>query len=188
MTLFEYIAVAFSIVLSLGAANLLAGLRRIFAPGRRYWVHGVWVATILLSHAVVWWSLWSYSVVEAWTLPTFLLVLLQPVLLYLLASLLVGDEPATTESWRAHFFQVRRWFFVVRALYMCAVIGASFQLLSVPLLHPSRLFGATHIALSIVGTATPSERVHRALAVLSALITLAAALILFRGPIRWGAV
>lgn len=188
MTLFEYITVAFSIVLSLGAASLLAGLRRIFAPGRRYWVHGVWVATILFSHAVVWWSLWSYNLVEVWTLPTFLLVLLQPVLLYLLASLLVGDEPATTESWHAHFFRVRTWFFVVRLLYVCAIIGASSQLLGISLLHPARLIGATHLALSVVGIGTSSERVHGVLAVLSALLTLAAALILFRGPIRLGAV
>ena len=125
MTLFEYISVAFSIVLLLGAASLLGALRRIFAEGRRYWVHATWVVTVLFLHAVVWWSLWSFGAVESWTLPSFLLVLLQPVSLYLIASLLVGDEPATTESWRAHFFRIRRWLFAARFVYMAAVVLAA---------------------------------------------------------------
>jgi hypothetical protein len=98
VTLFEYISVAFSIVLSLGAASLLRALRPVFAPDRRYWVHATWVVAILFSHAVAWWSLWSFSVVESWTLVTFLLVLLQPGVLYILASLLVGDAPGSSGS------------------------------------------------------------------------------------------
>ena len=188
LTLFEYIAVAFSIVLSLGAVSLLSALRRVFAPDRRYWVHAVWVATVLFFHAVVWWSLWSYSVVKAWTLPTFFFVLLQPALLYVQASLLVGDEPATTKSWHAHFFRIRRWFFVVRILYVFVAITASLQILGVPLLHPSRLFGASHVVISLVGISTTSERTHHVLAILAALVTLASALVLYPTPIRWGAV
>ena len=188
MTLFEYIAVAFSIVLSLGAASLLSALMRIFSTDRRYWVHGVWVAIVLFFHVVVWWSLWSYSVVQTWTLQTFLLVLLQPALLYVQASLLVGDEPATTSSWHAHFFRIRRWFFVVRILYLIVGITASFQILGVPLSHPSRLFGASHVVISLVGISTTSERTHQVLAVLAALVALAAAVVLYPAPIRWGAV
>ncbi len=188
MTLFEYISVAFSIVLSLGAATLLGALRRVFTPGRRYWVHAAWVVTTLFMHAIAWWALWSFSAVESWTLPTFLLVLLQPAVLYLVASLLVGDEPATTESWREHFFRTRRWFFSARAVYMAAIIIASWQVLDVELTHPSRLFGASHIALSIVGIGTSSERAHALLVVASALLTLGAAGAIFLAPTRWGAV
>lgn len=188
MTLFEYISVAFSIVLSLGAAILLGSLRRVFAPDRRYWVHATWVLTVLFMHAVAWWSLWSFSSVESWTLLTFLLVLLQPAILYLFASLLVGDEPATTEAWRVHFYRVRRWFFSARAVYMAAVIGASWQVLDIDLAHPARLFGVCHIAMSVVGVSTASERTHAVLAVLSALLTLVAAGVIFLGPTRWGAI
>jgi len=184
MTLFEYISVAFSIVLSLGAASLLQALRRAFAPDRRYWLHSTWVVTVLFMHAVTWWSLWSYSTVESWTLLTFLLVLLQPVLLYLQASLLVGDEPATTTSWHEHFFRIRRWFFCVRVFYMTAVIAASWQVLDITLTHPARLFGVLLIALSVVGISSDGERTQAVLAVLSALLTIAAALVLFLGPTR----
>jgi hypothetical protein len=187
MTLFEYISVAFSIVLSLGAVTLLRSLRRVFAPDRFYWVHATWVCTVLFIHAVAWWSFWSFSVVESWTLPTFFLVLLQPGALYLVASLLVGDEPAATESWRAHYFRVRRWFFSARAVYMAAVITASWLILGIDLTHPSRLFGTSHIVLSVVGICTANERAHAVLAVVSALLQIAAAGFIFLGPTRWGA-
>jgi hypothetical protein len=187
MTLFEYISVAFSIVLSLGVATLLGALRRIFSRDRRYWVHATWVLTVLLMHAIAWWSLWSFSAVESWTILTFFLVLLQPGVLFLIASTLVGDEPATTESWHEHFYRVRKWFFSARAVYMVAVIAASWQVLDIELTHPARLFGASHIALSMVGISTTSERIHALLVVLEALLTLGAASVIFLEPTRWGA-
>jgi hypothetical protein len=113
MTLFEYVSVAFSIVLSLGAATLLRSLPSVFAHGRRYWVHATWVVALLFLHALAWWSLWSYSRVESWTLLTFLLVLLQPALLYLNTSVLMGEPLGAGESWRDRFFRSRRWFFSV---------------------------------------------------------------------------
>jgi len=188
MTLFEYISVGFSIVLSLGVATLLSGLRRVFAADRRYWVHAAWVVTTLFMHAVAWWSLWSFSTVESWTILSFLVVLLQPVVLFLTASLLIGDEPATTTSWHGHYFRVRKWFFSARIVYMLVIIGASWQILGIGLLHPARLFGASHIALSAVGISTANERVHAVLVVLEALLTVGTAVAIFLGPTRWGAV
>jgi hypothetical protein len=186
VTLFEYISVAFSIVLSLGAANLMRGVRRVFARDRRYWIHSSWALIVLFSHMIAWWSIWSYNTFQSWTFLTFLLVMLQPGLLYLLSSLVVGDEPATTESWRDHFFRMRRWFFSVRIVYMAAVITASWIILEIPLVHPARLFGVSHIAISIVGLSTTSERAHATLVVVSVLLTLGAASIIFLEPTRWG--
>jgi hypothetical protein len=57
------------------------------------------------------------------------------------------------------------------------------QVLDVELTHPARLFGTSHIALSVVGISTESERTHAVLVVLGALLTLGAA-----RPTRWGAV
>jgi hypothetical protein len=187
MTLFEYISVAFSIVLSLGVATLLGALRRVFAPGQRYWVHATWVVIVLFMQAIAWWSLWSFSTVESWTILTFLLVLLQPGVLFLLASLLIGDEPRT-ESWHGYYFRVRRWFFSALAVYFVATIGGSWQVLDIELTHPARLFGTLHIALSVAGIATANERIHAVLVVLFGLWLLGAAGVVFLGPSRWGAV
>ena len=71
---------------------------------------------------------------------------------------------------------------------MVAVIAASWRVLDIELTHPARLFGASHIALSVVGISSASERTHAALVVVEALLTLRAAGAIFLGPTRWGAV
>ena len=43
MTLFEYLAIAFSLVLSFAAMRLVAGLPYAVQADRRYWVHLVFV-------------------------------------------------------------------------------------------------------------------------------------------------
>ena len=187
MTLFEYLSVAFSIVLSLGAAGLLRALRAVFMSRRRYWVHATWVVAILFSHALAWWSLWSYSEVEHWDLLSFLMVLIQPGTLYLVASLLVGDAISTETRWYDHYFRVRVWFFSARAVYIAAIIAGSWLVLGIPLLHPSRAFGAFGIALSIIGISSSTDRVHAVLAILNLLAILATAFALYIEPIRWGA-
>ena len=186
MTLFEYISVAFSIVLALGAASLLRALPSVFAHGRRYWIHATWVVALLFLHALAWWSLWSYSRVESWTLLTFLLVLLQPALLYLNASVLVGDAPEASESWRERFYRIRHWFFCVRVCYVTVIVLASWQILGVELLHPARAFGISHIGLSLIGIRTANERAQAVLAVAELLLILATGFVIFAEPIRWG--
>ena len=133
------------------------------------------------------WSLWSYSRVESWTLLTFLLVLLQPGLLYLNTSVLLGEAPGSIVSWRDRFYQSRRWFFSVRACYVTVIVLASWQILGVELLHPARAFGTSHIALSVVGIVTANERAQAVLAIVEFILILATGFVVFAEPIRWGA-
>jgi hypothetical protein len=55
MTLFEYLAIAFSIVFSLSATRLLGGLSHVLQPERRYWVHATAVCGWLLAAIAVFW-------------------------------------------------------------------------------------------------------------------------------------
>ena len=188
MTLFEYLSVAFSIVLALGAASLLRSLHTVFMPGRRYWVHAAWVVTLLFNQALLWWAFWSYSEVEHWDFLSFLLVLLQPGILYVCATSLVGDAAATTTQWREHFFQVRVWFFSSFVLYIVALVCGSWLILEIPLLFPSRAVAASTIAVSIVGIVSSSDRVHAVLPIVNLLNAAYAAYAIFSEPIRRGLV
>jgi hypothetical protein len=75
MTLFEYLAIAFTLVLSLAATRLLAGLPYAVQSGRRYWVHLVFAVGQLLIIILASWNLWSFREAD-WTLPKFALTLL----------------------------------------------------------------------------------------------------------------
>ena len=69
---------------------------------------------------------------------------------------------------------------------MAAVITASWLLLDISLTHPSRLFGVSHMILSLLGIATANERVHGILAIVTAILTLGAAYFIFFEATRWG--
>ena|SRR5438105_4946716 len=111
MNLFEHVAVAFSMVLSFGVVRLLDGLRPALVPGRRYWVHALWLVQKLLNHAFYWWGFLSFREGVAWTAASFLWILLVPGLLFLQATALVTTNPSAVDSWRDHFFGIRSWFF-----------------------------------------------------------------------------
>jgi hypothetical protein len=66
MTLFEYIAVAVSIVLSFGAVHLLDGLPQALDRARSLWPQTLLVINLLWLHVHFWWVFWSYHRVETW--------------------------------------------------------------------------------------------------------------------------
>ena len=121
MTLFEYLSVATSIVLSLSAAQLLSSLRSVLDPARRYWVHTLWVFVVLLLHLNIWWEFWGYRVVVDWNFAKFALMLLNPGILFVCSNVLVSLESGEKNAWDSHFFEVSGLFFA--ALLMLPVVS-----------------------------------------------------------------
>jgi hypothetical protein len=71
MTFFEYLSIAFSLVLAFGVSRGLNGVRSAFMQDRRYWPHAIWLVNKLLNAASYWWW-WRYNVaVSYWNVLTF---------------------------------------------------------------------------------------------------------------------
>lgn len=181
MTHFEYLAVAYSIVISLAAVRLLNGLSVAFAKDRRYWPHALWIVFVFLSSTLVWWNLWSFREID-WNYLSFLLALGVTALLYLQAAALVPDDPALVQSWREHFFAVRARFFVSLGAYFMLVIVVTWLLLGMPLSDPSRLAQGTALGLAVLGAASNNARLHQILPAVFTGILLIAAMALFIRP------
>ena len=164
MNLFEHVAVAFSMVLSFGVVRLLDGLRPALVPGRRYWVHALWLVQKLLNHAFYWWGFLSFREGVAWTVASFLWLLLVPSLLFLQATALVTTNPSAVDSWRDHFFGIRSWFFSVDVVLILHSVTTASLLRDVPLLHPLRALQAVGLTISILGAASASPRLHATIA------------------------
>ncbi len=163
MTIFEYLSVAVSIVLSLAVVRLITGLPHLVAADKRYWVHSAWVLLTAVQIAMIWWNLWAYRQVEDWIFPGFVMILLVPSVVYFIAATLVPDTPANIESWRSHFFQVRRRFFLAYIfLFLCFFVN-SWLLLQLPPVHPQRLGQALGIVLCSIGALAVRPRVHEIL-------------------------
>ena len=170
MTLFEYLAVAYSIVLSLAVVRLLGGLPVAMAHRARYWVHAAWIGFVLLRALSFWWSFWSYREVVSWNFFSFALVLVAPGLLYVMAAALVPDTPSSVSSWRDHYFAVHRQFFTTQALSVVAVVIQSVLVLGVPLLHPLRGSQLLFVVLALVGATTKNPRIHAVILVVAVLV------------------
>jgi hypothetical protein len=166
MTIFEYLTVAVSIVLSLGAVRLLDALPAVLDRDRRYWIHAVWIFNILWLHAQFWWAFWSYHSGVSWTYPRFLLALAAPALLYQLTVVLVSSEARAVPSWRTYFFNTRSRFFSVLAGWTVIVAAHNIFLLGFPLVHPIRIAQGILLAICLVGATSAVPRVHAALALL----------------------
>ncbi len=181
MTLFEYLSVAFSIVLSLAAVRLLSGVSVCFVPERRYWPHATWVVLILLLSAMVWWNFWSFKDVQ-WNFIRFLLTLIIPALIYLQAAALVPESPGTVQSWREHFFAARKRFFVALALFFLLIGVNAWLLLDLPFLHPARVLQALALGFALSGAVSTHNGWHQALPLIFLAMLLIAALALFLQP------
>jgi hypothetical protein len=173
---FSYLSVLLSIVLGLGITQLLTALGRLIQARERvrmFWPAPAWAVLLLVTHVQTWWTMFGLRDQAAWTFFTFLLVLLQPVLLYLLAALVLPDFGETadpgegTVDLRRHYFRQARWFFGL-ALALLAVsvlkdVALDGELPDTPNLLAHLLFAA------LWGTAavTRRERYHLLLAPLS---------------------
>ena len=73
MTQFEYIAIAYSMVLSFTVLRALSVLPHAVRIGRRYWVHTTWVCLTLGTTLLMFWNFWLYREIEL-TLPCLFLV------------------------------------------------------------------------------------------------------------------
>ena len=181
MTLFEYVAIAFTLVFSYTAVRLIGGLPAALESSRRYWVHSALVAGQLFSTAGIFWIFWSFREVE-WTFPRFLLALASPALVYYNACALIPESPGEVDSWRVYYFAVRRRYFVGVSLWAVSVAIIATVLLEMPITHPARVIQAAVLGIGVIGASTPDPRVHTGLAVFLVSLMLLAAFVVGTAP------
>jgi hypothetical protein len=163
MTLFEYLAIAFSLVFSFSAMRLIGGLPHALAADRRYWVHLTLVLGQLFATVGVFWVFWSYRDVE-WSLPRFLLALGSPALIYFNACALIPEVPASVDSWHDYYLSVRQRYFAGMVVWAFVVMAASTVILDMPWAHPARGSQVVFLAIGVIGLAFSDPRVHAGIA------------------------
>ena len=86
MTPFDYLSVLNSIVLGLGITQLLSGFASMMRSRRRvtmYWPVPVQMAAVFLITVQLWWALFTLQYEKHWNFAQFLVVLMQPVSVFL---------------------------------------------------------------------------------------------------------
>jgi hypothetical protein len=157
MTFFEYLAIAYSLILSIAVSRVLSGISDALFSERRYWIHLAYVVWLLGSTLIVFWNFWLFRELE-WTLPRFMLVLANPALLLVLTTQLMPTVTLDSISWRDHYYGVRQRFCATAALWILVISVTSLALSALPLDHPARLASAVTFLAFILGcfSARPS--------------------------------
>ncbi|MFQ5650444.1 MAG: hypothetical protein ACE5IY_10930, partial [bacterium] len=96
MTLYEYVAVFFLIIIGLGVAQLLQGIGQLLKYRQRiniYWVHLVWLVVLLMLYLGLWFNALSQQE-RTYDFFLFLLDFSWMAMLYLLTLVIFPDFPA----------------------------------------------------------------------------------------------
>jgi hypothetical protein len=159
VTFFEYLAIAYSLVLSIAVTRVLGGLSAALFGEGRYWIHLAWVVHVLGSSLIVFWNFWMYRDIE-WTLPRFMLVLASPALLLVQATQIIPVDPSKVESWRDYFLATHKRLYATIATWIVIVSLSSSVILTIPLFSPFRLVSASMFLLFLYGIWSQRTAVH----------------------------
>ena len=170
---FEYVCVLTSIVAGLAVARLVGGIGQLIQTWKRtpgYWVHALWMVNTLMTVIIAWWVQYRWRTIEHWTLSLVLWLLVAPINLYLASALLFPNEQEgePIRSWREHYFNHRRGFFLlIAANFGIDLIDSSLKgwehFRSLGSLYFSSM--GMFIALAVIAAFTRSVRYHSAFAV-----------------------
>jgi hypothetical protein len=181
MDSFSYLSVFISLIIGLGVAHLLTGSAALIRSRREvrlWWPTPLWMATTFLIQVQTWWAMFTLRTVADWSFAAFLVVLLQPVAIFMMAALIVpAAATGRTIDLREDYFRESRWFFSALLVALAASLAKNLVLTgSFP--EPRNL--AAHIVfigIAAAALASRSARLHlflalAGLALLSAYIAL----------------
>lgn len=165
----EYLSVLVSIIVGLGLSHLLGSVGKLLSRRRRVRPYLPAVAStvlVFLAHVQFWWGSFDFGERIENNFFAFLVFLLTPILLYLVAVLVLPEldqDDSGEVSLREHYFEARPCFYGLTALVpvATAIRNAGFQ--GDAFWNQDRPFELAFFLLALTGLLTASERVHRIL-------------------------
>lgn len=183
MDAFSYLSVLLSIILGLAITQVLQGYRALLLNRHRvrlFFPPLGWSVFILLAATQSWWSSFGLADHKDWSFLTFSVILLQTVLLYMTAALVLPDIPPEQElDLRAHYYrEVTPFFAVWLALLLTSLTKGVLLDNRLPATE-DLLFHGSFAGLAVVALTVRREWVHQVLAGLNAALLLAYIALLF---------
>lgn len=168
MDSFTYLSVFISLILGLGVTHLLTGLAALIrsrSEVKLWWPTPLWMATTFLIQVQTWWAMFTLRTIQQWSFAAFLIVLLQPIAIFMMAALIVPRTASgQTVDLRDDYFRESHWFFSALLLALAASLAKN--LILTGSLPETRNLGAhiVFIGISIAALVSRSVRVHLILA------------------------
>lgn len=183
MDAFSYLSVLLSIVLGLALQQVLQGYRGLLLNRGRVKLHAptlIWSALMILIVAQNWWASFDLGTRSEWNFQTFAVILLQVMLMYMMAAVVLPDIPPDADiDLAAHYARERPWFF---GLFGATIATSALRDMMLDGHLPDGGNGAFHIvfaAVALAGMTIRSPRFHAVLAPAMAAVVGAYVVLLF---------
>ena len=176
MDAFSYLSVLLSIIIGLAMTQILLGYRGLLLARARVTFYApsiIWSGLLLIMAAQNWWASFGYTHHRGeWTFLAFSVVLLQTVMLYMIAGLVLPDMPPDQPiDLKAHYYRERRVFFGLFLAMLAVSVSKDWVVdHSLPSI-PNLAFHGVFATLSLAGVLVKQPRFHEIATPLAALIT-----------------
>ncbi len=177
MSIFEFIMVMVSLILALALAQALRGATEIVTSGKRYLPHGLWLLVVIMMILQTWWAYWDWNVISDWQITTYVAALVFPIALFVAVYMLVPATRSGDIDWRAHFFEVRIWFFATIMFLSAYGAFVNVHYFDATFFNFYRVFHAGFLLICMSALLTRNEKIHLALPILMILILIASQLV-----------
>lgn len=171
---FTYLSVLIGLILGLGITRLMEGFGHLLQLRDRiswYWPGKLWGFVLLIFHIQAWWAMYGLRHIPNWTFPSFIVVLIQPVLLFLLSALALPDAKGEAQiDLKTAFLRHAPFTFSVASLMVLSSLGKEYWLYHRLPHGQNLLFHGLFFILFVTGALIPTERCYRLVVTGSALI------------------
>jgi len=173
MDAFSYLSVLISIILGLAIAQVLQGYRAILIADGRVRLHApslIWSVILLLFATQAWWASFSLREHAQWDFVTFGLILLQMVLLYMMAGIVLPEIGETgAADLGAHFARQRHAFFgFLAGMLVTSIVKDIVVNHSIPG-AVDLAFRGMGIGIAVIGWIARNERAQLIIAIVTAI-------------------
>jgi len=162
---FTYLSVLIGLILGLGITQLMEGFGRLLPLRDRitwYWPGIVWWGVLLTFHIQAWWAMYQLRHIPHWTFPSFIVVLIQPILLFLLSALAMPDSSDDEAiDLKSAFLGHAPFTFRVATMVIMASLLKEYWLYHRLPLGQNLVFHEVFALLFIAGVFIPKECIYR---------------------------
>jgi hypothetical protein len=174
MDAFAYLSVLISIILGLAVQQVLQGYRALIMSRRRIRFYApplIWSVLILVMVAQNWWGSFGLAGRTEWSFALFATILVQTILLYMMAAIVLPDIPADEPiDLRDHYERESRAFFGISAALIAWSLLRDYMVTG-GLPEPVKLgFYVLFFALAVAAIVWKHRRLHEAFAVIMAVL------------------
>ncbi len=162
MDLFSYLTIALAFVYTAAVLRLIGGFSYAINKENRYSVHLILIITTILFIVLSFWTTWGLKQID-WTLPKFLLKLIDPILWFFISTVLVPANPKDIRSWKTYYYKNKTKYFGALLILLVYLLVHDTVFINQSITHPAKIAILMGLIPVFFGLRSSNHKVHLAI-------------------------